>query len=355
MKLTKLTVDQKKHLKDNKEKFVSKFLNSEKIDKQKAIEVIKFVYSLIKRDMPKIYKVGDPLSAQKLANKLKGTEKKYYSFGTYLTLYWASFYAYYETFVDFGIITKEKFPKYFELRKFIDSNIFMTIEFEKAIIIVEKPMICLKNENGLHNLDGKAIEWENGYGQYYINGRCLSEKHFTSITNKKFKIEDFINEKNEEKKSTCIAFMQEKYGDEYLVDFFRQYLKEVDSFTDKKDEQYLKGTTKGMNVGVYTLFKGIINGVGIAYVRCYCPSTDRMFFLGVDDSYKTAKDAIASLYRIPSKLKSHIKSISRQGERFSTILTDKGNEVLKNMSKEEIEDVSGLDGNNYFSLMKYEY
>lgn len=149
--------------------------------------------------------------------------------------------------------------------------------------------------------------------------------------------------------------MQEKYGDEYIVNFFKKDLVEVDTFVDKKDEVFLKGTIGGMNVGVYTLFKGEINGEKIAYCRCFCPSTDRMFFLGVDPNNQTAKDAIASLYRIPTKLKPHIKSICRQGERFSTVLTEDGKNTLKTMSKEEISDVSSVSGAEYFSLIKYEY
>jgi len=80
-----------------------------------------------------------------------------------------------------------------------------------------------------------------------------------------------------------------------------------------------------------------------------------MFFLGVDSIHKTAKDAIASLYRIPSKLKTHIKSISRQGERFSTILTEEGKSILKSMSEDEISNNSTLTGEKYFSLIKYEF
>ena len=110
-----------------------------------------------------------------------------------------------------------------------------------------------------------------------------------------------------------------------------------------------------MNIGVYTLFKGKINDTNIAYVRCYCPSTDRMFFLGVDSRHTNAKDAISSLYRIPAKLKSHIKSISRQGERYSTVLTDIGNEILKAMSENEIADVTSISGESYFNLIKYEF
>jgi hypothetical protein len=355
MKLTKLIPEQKQSLKAKKEYHVAKWLNYAKIDKQKAVDVIRFVYSLIKRPMPTIYEASNPLEAQRLANKLKGTSKKFYPFGTYLTSYWASFYAYYDTFVDFGIITNEKFPKYFELRKVLDSNIFLTIEFDKAIILVGKPEVCLKNKRGLHCLTGKAIRWADGYGYHYVNGRRLPEKYFLSISDKTYSMDDFIREENEEYKSTCIAFMQEKYGEEYLVNFFREHLKEVDSFTDKKDQQYLQGTTGGMNVGVYTLFKGKINGESIAYVRCYCPSTDRMFFLGVDSVYTKAKDAIASLYRIPAKLKPHIESISRQGERFSTILSEEGLKLAKSLPEEDIKNVTHLTGAEYFKKMKYEY
>ena len=244
---------------------------------------------------------------------------------------------------------------------YLNGNIYTAIFSELVCVVSKYPKKIHRNENNdLHNINGSSVEWGNStniteWNGFYINGRNIPEKHFKSISDKSFKMEDFINESNEEYKSTCIALMQEKYGDEYLVDFFREYLKETDSFVDKKDQRYLTGTTNGMNIGVYTLFKGNINETNIAYVRCYCPSTDRMFFLGVDSSHTNAKDAIASLYRIPSKLKKHIKSISRQGERYSTILTEKGNDVLSSMSKYEIEDVSGIDGESYFKLIKYEF
>ena len=110
-----------------------------------------------------------------------------------------------------------------------------------------------------------------------------------------------------------------------------------------------------MNIGVYTLFKGGYGEVELAFVRCYCPSTDRMFFLSVDPENTNAKDAIASLYRIPRKLTGDIKYIQRQGERYSTVLTDNGNALLSNMSKEEIADLVPVSGNDYFTKLTYEY
>ena len=70
---------------------------------------------------------------------------------------------------------------------------------------------------------------------------------------------------------------------------------------------------------------------------------------------KTAKDAIASLYRIPAKLKKEIKYINRQGERFSTVLTEKGDKILDAMNQEEINDLVHISGDEYFSKMRYEY
>jgi hypothetical protein len=110
-----------------------------------------------------------------------------------------------------------------------------------------------------------------------------------------------------------------------------------------------------MNIGVYTLFTGDLNGYKIAYVRCYCPSTDRMFYLGVEPKFNKAKDAIASLYVIPSKLKKHIKSIRRQGERFSTSFSEEGKAIIEKMSQSEFENLSTISGDEYFSKMEYEF
>ena len=83
MKLTSLTSEQKNRLKEIKNEYVKKAITFKEIDKEKSKYAIEFVYSLIKKPLPKIYKVSSPFAAQKLANKLKGTEKVFYQFGTY--------------------------------------------------------------------------------------------------------------------------------------------------------------------------------------------------------------------------------------------------------------------------------
>ena len=323
---------------------------------QLAVAYLKEFFKLMQEDKKLLSNVRSNVRSNVLSNVLSNVGSnvpEYESFCSYGSIGDYGWVSFYDFFTQIGVVNNKDFNSF---KHILTSGVYDMIQLEGFCIVCDMPSTLLRNATQqLHSVDTMAISFKDGYGQYYINGRSIPDKYFHSISDKSFTMEDFINESNEEVKSVCIAMMQEKYGDEYLVDFFRQNLMEVDTYVNKKDAEFLKGTTGGMNVGVYTLFKGIINGAHIAYVRCYCPSTDRMFFLGVDESHKNAKDAIASLYRIPSKLKNHIKSISRQGERFSTILTEQGKEILTTLSEEEIADVDGLKGNEYFEKMQYEF
>lgn len=355
MKIENLTKEQESIMTIVRDKWINRFNSIPKINNQKAIEFVEFIYEISKLKKPEIIFMPSPMAAQKYLSLCKNKSTiEYESFAWYGNIGdygWISFYDY---FTKIGILNNEIFNKYSEL--LFESAIYDLMLYENACIVIEMPIKIKRNSTQeLHEISDMAIKWSDNYGQHYINGRHIPEKYFLAISENIFTMKDFINENNEEYKSSCIALMQETYGDEYLVNFFRQNLKETDTYVDKKDHQFLEGTTRGMNIGVYTLFKGKINNENIAFVRCYCPSTDRMFFLGVESVHNNAKDAIASLYRIPSKLKTHIQSISRQGERFSTILSDQGNEILKSLSETEISEVTNLPGDKYFSLMKYEY
>ena len=263
---------------------------------------------------------------------------------------WVSFY---DFFNEIGVLNNDDFNRF---KNLISSNYFTMIQMDTACFVVKNPKhIRLNAQNQMNSISEYAIEFNDGTGMYFVNGQYLSDTLYQKLSQKEYTSTEFFAEKNEETKSAAIAYMQQAFGDDYVASFLRDNLTEIDTYVDKKKAEYLKGTTGGMNVGVYTLFKGEINGIAISYVRCYCPSTDRMFFLGVDPEHDNAKDAIASLYTIPAKLKPHIKGISRQGERFSTIFTPKGVELLNNITKDDLSDLVTITGDEYFNLMTYEY
>lgn len=385
-KLEKLSIEQEKIMIETRDYWIDLALNQNKkgIDKAKFEKGINWLYTnLLKKDVPKIVYCDSCFSCLiviDIFKKLKkdsvwdsvggsvGASVRVSVWDSVWDSVWASVFSehsYYVGFIDYGwvsfydfftkigIINNDKFNKYKELT---EANCFQTYCYENYVFAIQPPLEIIKNENGqLHNINKASVEFSDKTKYYFVNGRNIPESTFIKLKEDKYTIEDFIKEQNEEIKSASIAYLQEVKGDDFLVTFFKENLKEIDTFVDKKDEKYLKGTTNGMNVGVYTLFKGEINNTNIAYVRCYCPSTDRMFFLGVSSEYNNAKDAIASLYRIPKKLKPYIQEINRQGERFSTCLTQEGKYLVKTLPKKDIEDLISITGDEYFSKIKYEY
>lgn len=270
---------------------------------------------------------------------------------------WSNFswVAFYDYFTQIKVLDNEDFNNY---KRLIESNVFECFEFEKAVFAVRPPVKIVYNENKvLHNIEGPSIRFIDGFECYHVNGFPMEKGLFDKLYNNTYTVDEFFKEVNEEVKSAVVSFLESKDGNNGVYYFFKEHLNEVDTYVDKKAPEKLVGTTNSTNIGVYTLMKGSVSGVDIAYVRCYCPSTDRMFFLGVDTSRTSAKDAIASLYQVPKVLADKVVSISRQGEKFSTVFDDKTMEGLANneYTKEQLTDYVSISGDKYFELMDYEY
>ena len=289
--------------------------------------------------------VGDQVWEQKLEFE------SFCSYGSVADFNWLSFIEFFRR-ANINV----KLEAYDEFKSLIDSGIYDMIQLQGLCVVCERPISIKRDEeNRLHSLEGSCVKWSDGWSVYSIHGRRISEKYFHDILNKTFTVEDLFKEQNEEIKSACLQMITEVHGENYLAQLLSSVLKEINTYVDKKEDKYLEGTTRGMNVGVYTLFVGEIQGYKIAYIRCYCASTDRMFYLGVEPGFRNAKDAIASLYNIPSKLKPYIKSISRQGERFSTTFTEEGLSLVKKLSETDLNNMSSISGEEYFQKMKYEF
>ena len=353
--IEKLTPEQEVKLPFYRDMWLSDFFNYRLLPTYEEVkESMEELYEFCGFSKPEVLLVSSPLQCQVEARKLTGDADTYHAFssyGNYSDISWLAFYYFFQEECGIGHKDLNKVIKWAK-------TAYTSIQLEKACIVSKFPTKILRNEtNEMHSIEESAISWEDGYELFYINGKNISKENFHAINNKNFSMKTFLELPNEEDKSVCIEMMQLKYGDDYLYEFFSENLKEVDTFVDKKEDKYLEGTTKGMNVGVYTLYKGEINGENVAYVRCYCPSTDRMFFLGVDDNHTKAKDAIASLYRVPKVLSKHIDYVQRQGERFSTVFTEEGSKILNSLKQQKNSEIeyTTISGDEYFSKMRYEY
>lgn len=395
-KINELTPEQEKLMYQVKDEYIDLFNKTKEIDKPAFEKGIKWVYEvLMKAKMPEIvycnswYEALEKIAIQQIKDNevdhilddhnikyngqdlietdgtvieefqpvIKNIIKSEFShYSSYLNSYsnfgWVAFY---DFFTKVGILDDYNFEEY---KNLIKAGAFQVYEYDTHVFAVKPPLYIHKNEAGeLSSVEGKAFAWEDGWGFYFINGFNISKELFEKLYNDKYTTEEFFREENEEVKSAVISFFQEKYGDEGVYRFFEKNLTLVDTYVDKKDPKYLEGTTNGMNIGVYSLFKGTIDESDIAYVRCYCPSTDRMFFLGVEPIQTNAKDAIASLFQVPTILKDKIQSVSRQGEKFSIKFDEQTNQKIKDGSytKKDLSKYSSISGDEYFSLMGYEY
>ena len=299
--------------------------------------------------------VGNQVGNQ-VSNQVRNQKLNYTQFSSYIKFSDFGWLSFYEFFLNEFNIIKDFDEKLNSIISFVDSS-FMSIQLEELCIVSRYPSFISRNsQNQLHNISESAIKFKDGYEQYYFNGIFVKSELFNKLINKLYTFEEFTNEPNEEIKSLVLAFYEEKFGGEFVYRFISKHLSEIDSYTDIKSEKYLENTTKGMSLGVYTLFNGRINNIDISYVRCYCPSTDRMFFLGVNPEIKSAKDAIASLCQVPLKLKDELISINRQGEMFSFNFTEKGTKLLKESPNTiDFNDVVSLKGDEYFTKIKFEY
>lgn len=286
------------------------------------------------------------ITASKLEDIL-GKNSTYINYGDY------GWVAFYDFFTRIGVVDHERFNKYLKL---IKSGVFETFEYKNIVFAVRSPVeFRLNNQGRLHSYDGPAVTNLDGTVYYFIHGVSIKTDLWKKLETDTLTFEDLIKQDNEEVKAAILSYIEENKGSEGVYRFISEHLKEVDTYVDKKPEQYLEGTTGGMDIGVYTLYKGTVGGLRMAYVRCFCPSSDRLFFLSVHPDNNNAKDAIASLYRVPKKLANHIKYIQRQGERFSTVFDEAGRKKLSKMTKEELSDLVPISGNEYFEKMRYEY
>jgi hypothetical protein len=79
----------------------------------------------------------------------------------------------------------------------------------------------------VHNVDGPAVEYMDGYSKYFINGLELTEEQFNKLSNKQYTLEDLLAEPNEERKAVALLFYQTKFGDEFVFRFLSDKLKKV--------------------------------------------------------------------------------------------------------------------------------
>lgn len=175
---------------------------------------------------------------------------------------WVSFY---DAFDKHGAVENKDFPKY---RDILKKGIFASLQFDGLAVVCDMPShIGWIEQDGrriLHDADGPAIKFYDGYEQYYWRGIPVAKKIIMNPN--EITREDILKEENAEKRRA----MREKLGPEAFME--RMDVIELDHDTDNQNnEMWLYRTREKDN---------LINQ-HIYFYRCLCPSTKREYTLCV--------------------------------------------------------------------------
>lgn len=154
---------------------------------------INFIYGLSDMSNPEIIICNSPMEMAIEANLKSGETIDYLG-----NCYDSGWTAWGDYFQRIGIIDKEEYD-FDKWKNFIlKSGVFVTCLYENVAFVCIKPCKVNRNENGdLHCIDGLAIAWRDGYGEYYLNGVSVDENIVMTPANK-LDSKLILNEKNAE-------------------------------------------------------------------------------------------------------------------------------------------------------------
>ncbi len=133
---------------------------------------INFMYSLSDLKEPEIVICNSPMEMAIEANLKSGETIDYLGNG-----YDSGWTAFYDFFQRIGILEENDYD-FDKWRNFIlKSGVFATCLYENVAFVCIRPCKVNRNENDdLHCTDGMAIQWRDGYGEYYLNGVSVNEE-----------------------------------------------------------------------------------------------------------------------------------------------------------------------------------
>ena len=142
--------------------------------------------------------VGNQVWRQ-VRNQVGNQKLEYYVFSSYADysdFYWLSFY---DFFQKLKIVKNKDFTQY---KKLIDTGIFMTIQLDGLCVVSAMPTSIKREGTKMHNPNGYAVEFADGYGQHYFYGVYFEPEMFDKV--KVMTAKEALNIKNMEQRMAVL-------------------------------------------------------------------------------------------------------------------------------------------------------
>jgi hypothetical protein len=266
-KITSLTAQQEIYLKEYYEKNLAIGRSIVPIDHDKAESIITELYKQIGLNKPNFHYFR---SVIELINKHPEVKLDNY-FGGQQWIYWKAFYSFCE---KIGVNFEKENSDLLALWMREAENLHWWFPYENDCAIIERPIKLSVNEGGFfHCENGKAIEYSDGWGLYYLNGVAVSE-YLVMTPSEDLDINFFLKETNADVKAEFVR----KYGVERMahlgtkVDSYEKYPNRTHSWWHKSQYELwdLKALFPGLNYQPY--IKMLNQTTGIWHMEAVSPS-----------------------------------------------------------------------------------
>jgi len=170
---------------------------------------------------------------------------------------------------------------------YLNSGIYSAIFSELLCVVSKYPKkIYRDSNNNLHNNKNLAVDWgytikETEFNCYYIHGRNIDKLTFEKAVNKTITRDEFLNEKNEDKKAAIYEIIGEQEMMKLLNTEIYDCKTIVHNNGDLEEIQLIK--TKN-------LFPELENKP-LAWVKFTCPSTRSNYHIATNPDFSNALEA----------------------------------------------------------------
>jgi hypothetical protein len=294
-KIEKLTPEQEAKLSVYRDKWLNRFFNYEFYnahDFEKTEAAMKKLYKFCDLKEPKVLLLDSPMACQIEVNRLKNNTKdnmvfeQFSSYINYTDFGWLSFYDFFVN--ECGLIQNHK--ENLEMFNECVSCSFMQIQLEELCVVSKYPNLIKRNAtNDLHSTTGHAIEFADGYGQHYVNGRFIEPEIFAECSNIENAKICFHTQSNEDIKACIITIIKENFGNEGLLEMLNAKL--IDEKTIDHTENYSEIIRIYHSKDKHSFLqnsKGELDQP-YAWIEMTCPSTGNVYLI---DTCPTFTDAV---------------------------------------------------------------
>jgi hypothetical protein len=187
--------------------------------------------------------------------------------------------SFYKVFAELGIVKKDLFDQY---EQFLNSGIWDTVLFRGVAIGCRRPQkVCRDDQHRLHNDQGPAIRWRDGFELFYLDGIHLTSVQHKDISSKTMSFKEIMAIENADVRAVAL-----KYNPEAILSTGAELIDK----SERGNELFLIEKTE---------LNKFLEEPEIYFLRMKCP-TGRVFVEGVDPSFarKNQKADICQAYAL---------------------------------------------------------